>query len=208
MNYLTGNDRTRWRTGIATYAGISYTGLYPGVDLYYSGTGVSIKGTFVVAAGADPTAIGWRYSGADVVIDPSGALVVTPPDAMGRPGARPALTERAPLAWQDIGGQRIAVPVRYALSADQSIRFELGNYDTAYSLIIDPTLEYGSYLGGSDNDQVSSITRDAAGFLYMVGSTMSSDFPTVNPLQLASTSPTCSSAPEQEYPCKDIFFTK
>jgi hypothetical protein len=33
VNYFRGQDRTQWRTGIATYANVAYENVYPGIDL-------------------------------------------------------------------------------------------------------------------------------------------------------------------------------
>jgi hypothetical protein len=34
-NYLIGNDRTKWRTNIASFAKVQYGDVYPGIDLVY-----------------------------------------------------------------------------------------------------------------------------------------------------------------------------
>jgi Beta-propeller repeat/Abnormal spindle-like microcephaly-assoc'd, ASPM-SPD-2-Hydin len=47
-------------------------------------------------------------------------------------------------------------------------------------------LAYSSYLGGSGADLVQGITVDADGNAYLTGSTQSSDFPSVNPLQIGN----------------------
>jgi hypothetical protein len=44
-------------------------------------------------------------------------------------------------------------------------------------------LEYATYLGGSGGEYLPAITVDADGSAYVVGSTLSMDFPTVSPLQ-------------------------
>ncbi len=57
-NYFIGNDPSKWRTDVPTYAKVKYEGVYPGVDLVYYGTrGGELEYDFVVAPGADPAAI-------------------------------------------------------------------------------------------------------------------------------------------------------
>ena len=56
-NYLIGNDPSRWRTGIPTYARVLYRNVYAGVDLVYYGNQRQLEHDFVVAPGADPKQI-------------------------------------------------------------------------------------------------------------------------------------------------------
>ena len=60
------------------------------------------------------------------------------------------------------------------------------------------TLDYLTYLGGSDRDEAYGIAADASGFAYVTGGTASPDYPTLNPLQ-----PSLSFPPEG-----DVFVTK
>jgi hypothetical protein len=59
----------------------------------------------------------------------------------------------------------------------------VAGYDASRPLVIDPVLSYSTYLGGSDDDSGNGIAVDADGNAYVVGDTMSVDFPTANPLQ-------------------------
>ena len=57
-NYFIGNDPSKWRTNVPTYAKVRYESVYPGVDLvYYGAQGGELEYDFVVAPGADPKAI-------------------------------------------------------------------------------------------------------------------------------------------------------
>jgi hypothetical protein len=58
VNYFIGNDPKKWRTNVPTYARVKYQGVYPGIDLvYYGNQGGQLEYGFVVAPGADPSAI-------------------------------------------------------------------------------------------------------------------------------------------------------
>jgi RHS repeat-associated protein len=184
VNYLLGTNRSKWLTNLPTYDSLSYVQLYTGIDLRYEGVDGQLKRTYLVAAGANPANIRWRYTGAtDVHLDAaSGDLLITlPPPAAGLPGA--TLTERAPLAWQEIGGRRVGVEVRFVLAPNGSVGFALGAYDHSQPLTIDPVLSYSTYLGGSGNDEGNAITVDSSGNAYVAGGTFSSNFPTAGPLQ-------------------------
>jgi uncharacterized repeat protein (TIGR01451 family) len=184
-NYFVGNDPAKWRTNLPTYAGLVYQQLYPGVDLRYDGTSGQLKGTYTVAPGADPSCIRWRYAGAaDVRLEAAtGDLLI----AVSRTAAGGYnLIEHAPAAWQDIDGERVSVDARYALADDGSVGLALGSYDPTWPLTIDPTLIYGTYLGGSGFEEVEGIALDSDGNIYVAGTTSSTDLPTEDPVQPSS----------------------
>jgi hypothetical protein len=86
----------------------------------------------------------WRYLGpTDVRVDAAtGNLVIRLPS----PGHRSrTLIEQAPIAWQDINGQRVPVAVRFDVGVNGSVGFVVGSYDTTKPLTIDPVLSYATY---------------------------------------------------------------
>ncbi|MGH9432229.1 MAG: SBBP repeat-containing protein [Terriglobia bacterium] len=56
-NYFIGNDPKKWRTDVPNYARVEYQGIYPGINLVYYGNHQQLEYDFVVAPGANPSAI-------------------------------------------------------------------------------------------------------------------------------------------------------
>jgi hypothetical protein len=76
-NYFIGNDRSKWRTNVPTYAKVHYREVYPGIDLIYYGNQHQLEYDFVVAPGTDPDQIILGIEGADTLeIDAQGNLVL------------------------------------------------------------------------------------------------------------------------------------
>jgi hypothetical protein len=76
-NYFIGNDPSKWRTNVSTYAKVEYRDVYPGVDLVYYGNGRQLEHDFVVAPGADPGLIRLAVEGADKMeLNAQGDLVL------------------------------------------------------------------------------------------------------------------------------------
>jgi hypothetical protein len=167
-NYFVG-DRSRWRTGVPSYAQVVYRNLWPGIDLAFRGDQGEIKYEFHVAPGADPRAIRLRYRGAERVTLDQGDLVLH--TAFG------VLRDNQPVSYQDIDGERVPVASDYAL-ADGTHAFSIGGYDPDHPLVIDPGIVYSTYLGGNRNEFPFGMAVDAQGSVYVTGSALSANFPT------------------------------
>jgi len=48
-----------------------------------------------------------------------------------------SIRDKAPVAWQEVGGQRVPVAVRYMLTPDEQVGLAIGAYDPAAPLVID-----------------------------------------------------------------------
>jgi hypothetical protein len=181
VNYFLGNDASKWRTHIPTYARVQYQDIYPGVSLVYYGNPQQLEYDFVVGPGTDPSQIRLRFAGAQRVrIGAGGDLVVQAGDQV--------LLQGKPIAYQNVAGERREVAAGFVVHG-QEVTFALGSYDRCQPLVVDPVLSYSTYLGGSGTDSGNAIAVDAAGNAYIVGFTTSPDFPTANPLQPFLTPP-------------------
>ena len=172
VSYFRGTDPKAWRTGIATYKKIAYKGVYPGVDLVYYGSQNQLEYDFVVKPGADPKQIALSFAGAkSVTVGAGGDL------SLGLAGG--AVQWHKPAVYQVVNGVRRAIGSRYVVQGHEA-RFQVGQYDAAKPLVIDPALAYSTYLGGSGGDSGNGIAVDSSGSAYVTGNTSSTDFPTTS----------------------------
>jgi Beta-propeller repeat len=171
-NYFVGNDSKNWRTDVPSYARVKYSDVYPGIDLVFYGNQRRLEYDYVIAPGADPKAIALDITGARKLrIDERGNLV------MEVPGGEVELQK--PLAYQDVNGARQEIASNYTVSGDHRINLSVGDYDNSKELVVDPVLNYSTYLGGSVvGDQAYGIAVDGSGNAYVAGLTYSSTFPT------------------------------
>ena len=177
INYLTGNDPKSWHTNIPTFARVAQHDLYPGIDVVYYGTQQQLEYDFVVSAGVDPGAIALSFTGSKKVhVDQAGDLIVSV--AVGD------LRMRKPLAYQQAAnGERKLVAAKYVLRGANGAGISVGSYDAKETLIIDPILEYSTYLGGSNIDGGNAIAVAQDKTAFIAGGTFSTDFPTAHSLQ-------------------------
>jgi Beta-propeller repeat len=175
-NSFVGDDPSRWRSGIPTYGRVRYDGIYPGVDLDFYGDQRDLEYDLRLAPHADPSRIAVEMDGADALrLTPNGDLLIE----VGKRTVR----QKAPVAYQAIGGGRRRVAAAYELHGS-TLRFQLGDYDRSRPLVIDPlVLAYSTYLGGGGFDAGAAIAVDAAGAAYVTGVTDSTDFPTQDAYQ-------------------------
>ncbi len=171
VNYLLGQDRAGWRTGVSTFGRVAYDDVYPGVDLVYYGNQRQLEYDFIVRPGADPRVIALEVEGADrLEVDERGDLVVH----VGNRQVR----QHKPVVYQEIHDVRYKIEGRYVLRGSGRVQFQLGSYDRTQTLVIDPVLDYSTYLGGSGGDFGSGVAVDATGSAYITGFTYSGDYPT------------------------------
>ncbi len=191
-NYFIGSDASKWRQNIPQYGRVEYQAVYPGVDLVYYGNQGQLEYDFRVAPGADPNQIALSFTGAAARIDAgnSGDLILSTgagdvrfhAPRVYQPGAASKDAERA-------------VTGSFRQLADNKIGFTVGDYDHSRELVIDPTLSYSTYIGGSATEGCSTVEAlgcvqvaiDPSGLIYVAGSTTSSYFLTTFPGTIQST---------------------
>ena len=144
---------------VPSYKGLWLKNIYTGINLHYYEKNGALKYDYVVSAGADYTNIQFEIKGAEPVLREDGSLELKSP--LG------TIVEEKPIAFQ-LGKE---LNVQWQLKGNV-LGFKIDEYDPAQELIIDPVVRvWGSYYGGSGEDEPSSVCSNSGGDVYMAGTT-------------------------------------
>lgn len=143
-----------------SYKKITYTNIYPNIDWVLYVNGSSLKYDFVVRPGGNVKDIKLQYSGATAFsMTEEGLQVKTP---LGN------IMEHAPYSYDAATRQKVAS--KFAWDGT-TLSFDVAPHEG--TLVIDPTLDWGTYFGGSDADRFNGVCLDATGKIYAGGETQS-----------------------------------
>jgi hypothetical protein len=156
---------------VPLYSRVESRNVYPGIDLAFRGIEKKLEFDFLVSPGANPKRIKMAFEGArHIKLETSGDLVVS--------STAGDLRVHRPVAYQEAAnGQQTLVNARFIQRKDREIQLALGTYDRRRQLIIDPSVTYATYLGGTAQDEGLGIAIDGAGNAYVTGGTNSPNFP-------------------------------
>jgi hypothetical protein len=173
-NYFVGKDPMRWRTNISTYGAVLYRNAYPGIDLKFYGVGRQLEYDIIMRPGSNINQVTFNCNGIKgLSVNEGGDLVMELADGG-------ALVQKKPLVYQEISGRRVAREGEFKIRQKRgsfAYGFEVAAYDRHFPLVVDPVLEFSTYLGGKSFDFGYAIAADSTG-VYVTGYTFSGDFPT------------------------------
>ncbi len=157
---------------VPSYGEVVLREVYPGVDWVVRGDAeTGAHHDFVVKPGGDPARIRFEISGATAIeLSPDGRGL-TLRTALGD------VREGALLCTQGEGKRPVAA--RFRLEG-RTLSFDVGDYDRAEPLVIDPPMVWSTYFGGEDFDGPNTVVCDnASGSVYVVGYTASDTLQTL-----------------------------
>lgn len=158
QQYFQANQQ--WET--RCYKTIWLKDVYPGIDWQVQVQGSGVKYSFRVHPGADPSQIRMRFNkAANVQVEASGELVVS--CALGQ------IREQAPVSFQ----LNKTIPTSF-LVREHLVQFQVSGYNNNDTLLIDPSVLWSSFYGGTANDRAYSTCIDGNGNIYVAGDTESS----------------------------------
>ncbi len=172
-NFYLGGDPSRWRSNVYNFGRTLARDARPGVDVTWHGGDGGIEYDLVVAAGVDAAALEMEIDGAEVAAQADGAIAIVTTAG--------TLVQKPPRVVQS--GRELRTRCR--VEGGHRIAFDIEGYDLGRAILIDPTLVYSTYVGGSNYDYVNngSIAVDSSGNVIGTGYTASTNFPLVNQVQ-------------------------
>ncbi len=186
VNEYIGRRRSHWVVGGTSFSEVRERSAWPGISVVFHGNAKRLEYDFTLRADADPTEIRLAFGGQRrISIDRFGDLV------LALRGDR-RIVEPRPRAFQVVEGHLRPVTVAYALDRsdvdhgrdggnERTVSLRLGTYKRRLPLLIDPSLEYGTYLGGqggfSVEDSATSVAIDPTNQDILVAGHASTGFP-------------------------------
>lgn len=156
----------------ATFKKITFTNVYPQIDWVIYSNESGLKYDFIVHPGGDPSMIAFTYENATAMqIEADGALRI-----MNR---EMVLQEKAPISFN--ANKTISTAFT---QQDNTIQFEIADYDNTLPLTIDPDVVWSSYLGGNGFDEVRNSAVDEDGYIYLTGMTSATSGIALNGAQM------------------------
>lgn len=177
FHFLRGADGANRTRGARAYRRVIARGVYPGIDLVVR-EGRAERGEdrspfeydLILAPEADLDRVRIRCEGAKLRVDAGGFLLLETPSG--------AIRQSAPVSWQlDAAGVRTPVQCSFRLIDESTYGFSAPSRDHGSRLIIDPGLEWSTFVGGGSYDDVIDVAMDSSGAVFAGGETSSSDFP-------------------------------
>jgi hypothetical protein len=193
VNYFIGRDPTRWHRNVPTWRGVVAREVWPATDLRYHGESGQLEFDIQLKPGADPAIVRMGVDGASSVKTAADGDLTISLNSRSVKLGRPRIYQQVNNRKIEVSGQFVILSHHAPRSgtihpnADEvEIGFALGRYDHRNALIIDPTLNYSTFLGGSGapvegiGDSIYAIAVDGAGSAYVAGGAGSPDFPTTS----------------------------
>lgn len=186
ISYFAGSDPGNWQANVPVWGGVRYIDLYPGVDLELTGQNGKLVQRLVLRDAPEAALAQTGDSGPEVRLQVAGADEMSLDDngqlrlntAVGEvtlPLLQVVDTDYQPVeltaAAQQVNQAEIAAPFAPAEATAGSLPTEIAAAGAA-------DLLYSTFLGGSaGGEDGRSITIDQEGNAYIVGHTISTDFP-------------------------------
>ena len=175
-NYIRGNDPQDWQLQVPSYESVLYRSLYDGVDLRVREEAGKLEYEVLLEPNADISRVVVRAEGTlKLELGDDRALLLHTGSGVIR--------QTPPHTWEVLpSGEKRIVTARFRIIDNERYGFAVPQRDHKLALVIDPGLDWSTFLGGGLEDFVNGvdIARDGSGDILVTGVTSSTDFPQAN----------------------------
>lgn len=168
-NYFLGNDQSKWAGNVPLFENVVYENIYNNIDLSFYSYDKSIKYDFIVKPSGNTNLIQLKYKGIQPSLKPNGDLLIKT--------SVNEFAEMAPFAYQIIDGKKQKVDCHFSITNNILTYVFPNDYNHSLELIIDPTLIFATYSGGTNTSYGFSATYDLNGSLYAGGEAFGTGWP-------------------------------
>ncbi len=162
--------------GVQEYGKITIKNIYKGIDwVIYTNSdskGQPMKYDFVVQPQADFKDIKMKFVNAQSTLLTDNGTKLKIQTIAGN------IEEGGLYSYLKNSSAKQAIKTSYIFNKDSLLQFEIGAYDKTKPLVIDP-LVWATYYGAISNDMLYSTCTDRRDNIYVLGTTDSPDFPTL-----------------------------
>ncbi len=168
INFLIGNDSSKWATNIFPAKQVVFKSVYQGIDLKIYFAGETFKYEFIVHPNANPKLIRWKVSkGVLASLSRNNLLYNTPLGTFSDIDLNVFTKSR---------GRQNNVGASYKRLKEE-FTFSIDRYDLNDTLVIDPILIFGTFSGSTTDNWGFTATSDELGNGFLGGIVGSSGYP-------------------------------
>ncbi|MEJ7587541.1 MAG: hypothetical protein WKI04_08265 [Ferruginibacter sp.] len=167
-NYFIGNDKSKWQGDCKIYQGVTYTNMYPNIDVRYYTDAGTLKYDIIVRPGGNINDIALNYEGVDKLEVKNKELVIG--TSVGE------VRELYPYSYQLQNGARKILDCKYVVTGN-TVRFKIKDYLPNQTIVIDPTLIFASFTGSTTDNWGYTATPGPSGSFFAGGISFGSGYP-------------------------------
>ena len=173
FHFFVGNDSERWASDVSAFRQVVVHEAWPGVDIVLGERPDTLVAYDLhVSPGVD-------LAGVEVSVDGATRLVVEPDGSLRIETASGTFRQTPPVTWEKLpDGSTRRVPSRFEVRGEDGFGFLVDGRIPSRPLVIDPGIQFGTYLGGQFDDAARAggyVDVDAS--VVVAGWTISSEFP-------------------------------
>jgi len=171
-NFFIGDVKEDWVTGVDRFEEIVYQDIWGSIDLRFMIVEGTLKYEFHVPPGISPDVILLHFEGVDNLEVEAATGDLSIQTSVG------IVIDEAPVSYQMAPLGRQIIDSSFHITGEDVLSFLIDGYDPRYPIVIDPGINFSTYMGSGGFDHVHDTHIDDDGYIYVTGHVRQGSFPT------------------------------